>query len=247
MRNGWGSINFYKSTLIFLGDILAKSFLISLIFNCPIKRVPILCLGFPLSIGSLRRSQWLPLIEKVQRRLTGWKGRLLSLGERITMVDTVLYAISTYFLSFFQLPRWVEKDIDSIMRKFLWNRGNVDIKGFSLVNWKCVCKRKEFGGLGVINLRDFNRALLLKWWQRLFLEPGWKWASLISHNYGPRSGWWSGMPANSASSSSFWKGMLSVKDIFFQATAKEIRNGRTTQFWRDKWCSTVPLGVLFLA
>jgi len=55
-----------------------------------------------------------------------------------------------------------------------------------------------------------------------------------------------GRPTNLASSP-FWKGMLSVKDIFLQATAKEIRNGRTTQFWRDNWCSTIPLEVLFSA
>jgi len=34
----------------------------------------------------------------------------------------------------------------------------------SLVIWERVCKRKEFGGMGVINLCDFNKALLLKWW-----------------------------------------------------------------------------------
>ena len=31
-----------------------------------------------------------------------------------------------------------------------------------------VCKCEEFGGLGVINLRDFNKAALLKWLWRLF-------------------------------------------------------------------------------
>jgi len=39
--------------------------------------------------------------------------------------------------------------------------------------------RKEFGGLGIINLQDFNSALLINW--KLFYELGRKWASLISH------------------------------------------------------------------
>ena len=42
-----------------------------------------------------------PLINKVQRRLADWKGKLLSLGGRITIINAVLYAAPTYFLSFF--------------------------------------------------------------------------------------------------------------------------------------------------
>ena len=70
------------------------------------------------------------------------------------MINVVLSAIPTYFLSFFSPPRWVEREIDSLRRKFLWKGTGLEGKGYSLVNWKKICKRKEFGGLGIINLRD---------------------------------------------------------------------------------------------
>jgi len=33
----------------------------------------------------------------------------------------------------------------------------------SWINWDTVCLRKEFGGLGVRQLREFNLSLLGKW------------------------------------------------------------------------------------
>ena len=77
-----------------------------------------------------------------------WKWSMLSLAGSFTIISAVLSAIPTYFLSFFLLPRWVGKDIDSLKRKYLWNGVHREGKGFYIVNWKRVCKRKEFRGLG---------------------------------------------------------------------------------------------------
>ena len=153
MRNGGGlKINYYKSVLIFLGEISTNSFLLSLIFNYPIQRLSITYLGLSLTLRSLNKPKWIPLIENVQKRLAGSKGRLLSLGGRVTMINAVLSTIPTYFLSFFLFPIWVKRKIDSLRRKFLWNGVHREAKGFCLINWKRVCKRKEFEDLRVINI-----------------------------------------------------------------------------------------------
>jgi len=65
--------------------------------------------------------------------------------------------------------------------------------------------RKEFRGLGIINLWDLNSALLIKWWWKSFDEPGHKWVSLISHNYWSVAGWWFDECINGGSYSPFWK------------------------------------------
>lgn len=39
----------------------------------------------------------------------------------------------------------------------------------NMANWEMVCKPKEYGDLGVIDLEAFNKALLMKWcwyWQK---------------------------------------------------------------------------------
>ena len=71
-------------------------------------------------IGRRNKLHWRPLIERIQKRLTGWRGKLLSLRVRITIINVVFSSIPTYFLSFFPLSRWVERKIDSIRRKVLW-------------------------------------------------------------------------------------------------------------------------------
>ena len=90
--------------------------------------------------------------DRVQQKLAGWQGRLLFLGGSFTLINTVLIAVPTYFLSLFLLLSQIEKEIDALRRKFLWNVNFNDGKGFCLVNWKRVCKCKEFGSLGIINL-----------------------------------------------------------------------------------------------
>nr|CAD1835783.1 unnamed protein product [Ananas comosus var. bracteatus] len=49
-------------------------------FGCSSKDFPITYLGLPLSPMKLRRADYMPLIEKIDNRLAGWKGLMLSRG-----------------------------------------------------------------------------------------------------------------------------------------------------------------------
>lgn len=42
----------------------------------------------------------------------------------------------------------------------------INQKKMSLANWNLVCKPKEFGGLGIMDLKMFNQALLIKWYDQ---------------------------------------------------------------------------------
>jgi len=96
------------------------------------KTLLITYLELSLALGKIMKPLW--SLEKVQRRLASWKGRLLSLRGRIIVNNAALSTIPTYFLSYFLLPRWVERKIDSLRRNFLWKGTNNKGKGFSLVN-----------------------------------------------------------------------------------------------------------------
>jgi len=54
------------------------------------------------------------------------------------------------------------------------------------VAWDKVCKSREAGGLGIINVRQFNLALLRKWIWRLNSDKGGLWREVIESRYG---GW----------------------------------------------------------
>ena len=41
--------------------------------------------------------------------------------------------------------------------------------------------------------------------------------------------------------SQFWKGLMKVKDDFFQRGSFRVDNGQSTRFWEDTWLGDAPL------
>ena len=80
----------------------------------------------------------------------------------MTLIEAVLSAIPTYYLSLFRLPSRVSKELEKIMRNFLWKGADGD-GGNHLVSWKMISRPKKKGGLGIGNLSKKNKALLYKW------------------------------------------------------------------------------------
>jgi hypothetical protein len=120
-------------------------------------------LGLPLRIGRLRRENEQLLIEKVTGKLPRWKGKLLNKAGRLTLINSVLSFVVTYHMIVFPLSKWAIKKIDKIRRNFLWHGSEDTRKGHCMVNWRRFHMPKRLGGLGVINLAKFNKALCLRW------------------------------------------------------------------------------------
>ena len=83
-----------------------------------IETLPIRYLGLPLTDRCLKTQDWQPVVEKVKKRLGGWRGKLLSRGGRLVLVKAVLSAIPTYFMSAFRMPAGVRRRIESAMPSF---------------------------------------------------------------------------------------------------------------------------------
>ena len=50
----------------------------------------------------------------------------------------------------FQIPKWVLKKIDQIIKKILWAGVlSSPVRKYSLVRWDFICRSKEFGGWGI--------------------------------------------------------------------------------------------------
>ena len=65
----------------------------------------------------------------------------------------------------FQEQKWLIKKIDRMRRSFFW-RGETPDKvygGHSIINWPTTSWLKENGGLGILDLEQFARALRLRW------------------------------------------------------------------------------------
>ena len=109
------------------------------------------------------------IIERMERRLVGWKRMYLSKRDKVTLIKSSLSSLPTYFLSLFPLPGKVAKRKEKLQRDFLWNGIGGEPK-IHLVNWAEVCRPLQVEGLGKRRLGNFNSALLGKWLWRYGLE-----------------------------------------------------------------------------
>lgn len=93
---------------------------------------------------------WEPMVEQLRNRLHSWGTKFVSLGGRITLLNSVLNAVHIFFLSFMKIPTKVLKMVTRIQGEFLWGgvRGGRKI---CWVKWKRICQPNSKGDLGMRN------------------------------------------------------------------------------------------------
>ena len=114
------------------------------VFYCRVSEWLLSNLGLPLGGNPKTIGFWDPVVERISRRLDGWKKAFLSLGGRITLIQSSLSHIPSYFLSLFKIPVSIVSEIGKLQRDFLWF-GAGEGKKDHLIRWDVVCKQKELG------------------------------------------------------------------------------------------------------
>jgi hypothetical protein len=132
------------------------------IFTYPTNTLPMKYLGVPIDNKKLSKCLWAPTIEKDERKLGLWRGRFLSMGGRLTLMNSCLTDVPLYMLSIYSAPKSVIRRIGIHRKNFLWQSGR-DCKKIHSANWEMVCTQKMQGGLGFLDLNCMNDALLAKW------------------------------------------------------------------------------------
>ena len=87
-------VNVAKSEMIPIGEVnnvhaLAK------ILGCRVGALPMTSLGMLLGASNKSPSIWNPILEKIERRLAGWKKLYLSKGGRLTLLKSTLSSLPT--------------------------------------------------------------------------------------------------------------------------------------------------------
>ena len=111
-------INFNKSEILMINDEENWGNQYAEIFNCQVGLFPIKYLGVPVSPSKLKVSDWLPLVEKGNKRLDVWKGGTLSIAGRSTLISASLNNSSVYHMSVYLLPKSTIKCLDKTRRTF---------------------------------------------------------------------------------------------------------------------------------
>jgi hypothetical protein len=111
------------------------------------------------------------MVTKMRNKLQPWKGKNLSSGGRLVLINSSLSSMPIYSMGMFLLNEETHHKMDSIRSKFFW-RGDRDKFKYHMMKWENVCLPKDFGGLGMTNIRILNEALLLKWVWKLYNSEG---------------------------------------------------------------------------
>ena len=77
-------------------------------------------LGLPSMVGRNKRNSFNSIKEKLAKKLSGWKEKLLSKVRKEILIKVVAQAIPTYTMSCFKLPDSLCDELTSLIRNFWW-------------------------------------------------------------------------------------------------------------------------------
>ncbi|CAN1836497.1 Putative ribonuclease H protein At1g65750 [Linum perenne] len=210
-----------------------NNLLISLLLGMPLTQDLGRYLGVPILHEWVTSHTYQEILDRIDKKLAGWKVKTLSLAGRVTFAQSVLAAIPAYAMQTFVLPANTCEEIDRRIRKFVWGTTEEERK-VSLVSWEKICLPKEKGGLGLKMARQLNRAYLTKLAFIFFKDKEKLWVRVLQHKYFSKND--EGLTArNLKSTSPLWKGMLKEWGTMLEGAKSAVRNGRETLFWTNCW------------
>ncbi|GAV70131.1 zf-RVT domain-containing protein, partial [Cephalotus follicularis] len=151
----------------------------------------------------------------------------LSFAGRLQLVKATLVSMQTYWCNTFLLPISTIKDSERTLRKFPWggtSRGKV--------KWAEICKPQEEGGLGIKDVRKWNKTLLVKQiWNLLMAQSLWaKWCQVYLIH---RSSFWI-LPARGLLSWS-WRQIQLLRPLVSHHLKYVCGNRERFSLWYDPW------------
>lgn len=114
---------------------------------------------------------------------------LLNQAGRLEVTNSIFSALPTFCMSKFLLHQTVIEQIDKFRKLFLWRGADMNAKQKPRAAWPMVCRAKDEGGLGVIDLKSQNGALLIKFLHKFFNKEDIPWVSLIGRNITTMAGY----------------------------------------------------------
>ena len=170
-------INTSKSTIYSNSINQVRLNHIVLLLNFNIGSLPFNYLGIPIFKGKPKVCHLQPIADRIKLKLSNWKSSLLSMVERVRLVQSVIQSMLIYNISIYAWPTSLLKDLEKDIKNFIWS-GDKEKRKLISVSWKKVCRLYVQGGLNLRSLINLNQATKLKFCWNL-LNSNQPWALLM--------------------------------------------------------------------
>jgi hypothetical protein len=137
-------INFHKNEIFCFGNAKDQELQYGQLFGCKKGSYPFRYLEIPMHYGKLNNSDWKMIEEQIEKKLSIWKGKYLSVGGRLVLINLVLTSLPMFMLSFFKVPKGVLEKIEYYRSCFYW-RNDSQKKKCRLTKWSIFCQPKDQG------------------------------------------------------------------------------------------------------
>lgn len=186
----------------------------------------------PTYVGKSKKKAFLPIKDKIGKRLSGWMDKLVSWVGREVLIKVVAQTIPTYAMSVFKLPKDFCYSLQSIINRFWWSNDPKKRK----IHWvgsSRLCDHKADGGLGFRDLEAFDDVMLAKQLRRLINDS----SSLVYRL--PKARYFlSGdlFSAELGSKPSFtWRSLWGAREVICKGSWWLVGNGDNINVWDSRW------------
>jgi hypothetical protein len=114
-------INFHKSELFCFGETRDRSEEYVELFGCKEGEFPFRYLGISMSPRRLSNKDWRAVEKRFQKKLSSWKGKLLSSGGRLVLINSFLSSLPMFMMSFFRITKGVLEKLNYYRSSFFGN------------------------------------------------------------------------------------------------------------------------------
>lgn len=175
---------------------------------------------------------FIDLMSKFDKRISGWRGRLLSFGGKITLLKSVLNALPIHALSVIKPPNKLIHHLEKTMAAFLWNSKERHRKHW--ISWSIICRPMTEGGLGIRSLSQVMTALHAKrCWS--IIKGDSVWAHYMVRKYGDPTEPNYSMPNQP---SPLWRSMMKIFQKVFDNCTWVVGRGNIP-IWGINWCGKI--------
>ncbi|KAJ4745251.1 RNA-directed DNA polymerase (reverse transcriptase)-related family protein [Rhynchospora pubera] len=184
------------------------------------------------------------LLDRMTKKLAGWKSHMLSHADRLVLIKSVLMSLPVYYMSIECIPKTLIRQMKSLMARFFWGKVGQS-RYMAPLAWKTICKPIEEGGLAIRDMNFFGEALFMKMVWAVVSEENKLWVQVCKAKYCPQVGFWNAKPHSYCSR--MWKDILHKRNFFKDTVRWSIGSGTSVkaigQPWFHGWeCQqTVPI------